>query len=180
MANRKLKTILIPILFSLVTGIIIAAFDILLHISCFQEVRVLNLFVYALFLFAIYWTASLYRDLIQKGFISFWQSFKVCLLIGITAAIVVGALRFLFLTYFWQEDLGEILARAAEEMLYAFPWYTNSQVEEKLSFITFSYRPEVSAILYMLIYSGWAVVFAFLAAVYVKRIDRNISDLLSK
>ncbi len=114
----------------------------------------------------------------RGGYISYWGAFKNCFLIGFWAAVIIGAARYLFLVYFQEINIESILQQAEEEMLMSYPWLTNNQVDQKLAYLEYSYKPLVSAALYFFIYMGWSVLFSFLAAIYVKRIDRNISDII--
>lgn len=178
MKKSKLNSILVLSVYSLFTGILIITFDTLLHMAHFEDFRILNLFIYVLFLLAIFWTASFYRDMfMEKGYISYKQSFAVCFRIGFFAAVVIGIGRYVFLEYTGNVDLKAILETAKEHLAITHPWYGNTEVAQKLDLIEFSYKPIVSSFLYVLMYTFWALFFSFLSAFYIKRIDRTISDI---
>lgn len=178
MKKSKLHSVLVLSVYSLFTGILIITFDILLHLAHFEDFRILNLFIYVLFLLAIFWTGSFYRDMfMERGYISYKQSFGVCFRIGFFAAVVIGIGRYLFLEYNTNIDVNAILETAKEHLSVSHPWYDDKEIAQKLELIEFSYRPIVSSLLYVMIYTSWALFFSFISAFYIKRIDRTISDI---
>ncbi len=168
-----------PFVFVFLNGIAIGLFvgitDSSLHFMNLENYKILNIILFILLFLAVYGSIIVLRDKICDGIISYGGAFRNILFTGIIAAAVIGFTRFIYLSYIVNIDIDSILNQTKETMLNKYSLYTTEQIDNRLSFIEFSYNPIISSILYFTYYLIFVIIFALFASFLIKRIDRNIS-----
>ena len=156
-------------------GLFIGILDSIFHFINFEQFRILNIIVFLVFFISVYRSVIFYRDKMHQGIITYGCTFRNMLFIGIVAALIIAAIRFLFLEYVINIDINSILDNTRISINEQSSLYSDDQIQNRLSFIEFSYNPIVSSILYFGYYFLYVIVFTFFASFLIRRIDRNIS-----
>lgn len=156
-------------------GLFIGIIDSIFHFINFEGYRLVNVIVFLVFFISVYWSIIVYRDNIHQGIITYGCAFRNTLFVGIVAAIIIAVIRFLFLEFVINIDIASILNETRATMNEQTGVYTDEQINNRLSFLEFSYKPFISSILYFGYYFLYVIVFTFFASFLIKKIDRNIS-----
>lgn len=171
----KNRSVFLVLLFGVVLGLIIGIFDSVMHRVGLELNRVVNLLVFVIYFIGIFWFSSYYRDRICKGFLSYNRALKITFSMGIVASAIVSAIRFVYLKYVFSVDLAQIVANTRSNMIGHYELYPAELIENRLRFIEFSYDPIVSAVMYFVYYSVFALSFGLIISLFIRRIDRTIS-----
>ena len=91
------------------------------------------------------------------------------------ATFVLSIIRFVYLKYISNLDLNSILDKTQQTMINHSESYKEELINNRLSFIEFSYDPFVSSTFYFLYYTLIALFFAFITGILLRKIDRDIS-----
>lgn len=169
------KPLSLLILMGAAIGLFIGILDSIFHFINFEGYRLVNVIVFLVFFISVYWSVIVYRDKIHNGIITYGRAFRNTIVIGIVAAFIIAAIRFLFLEFVVNIDINSILDETRVAMTEQAGNYTDEQISNRLSFIEFSYNPFISSILYFNYYLLFVIVFTFFASFLIKRVDRNIS-----
>jgi len=169
------KPFLFLALTGIATGLFIGIMDSWLHFSGFENNKILNIILFVLFFATVYWAVTFLRDRFKSGLLSYFKSFISITFTGGIAALTIALIRYIYLNYVISINIDPILAQTKETMLNKYSLYTAEQINNRLSFIEFSYNPLISSLLYFTYYIAFVIIFAIFASLILKRIDRNIS-----
>jgi hypothetical protein len=169
------RSVILLTLIGIALGLFVGMLDSFLHFVNFEGFKVVNIIVFVLFFVGVYWSVAFLRERLKNGIISYMGALRNTLYVGVVAAIIISAVRYVYLTYIIKIDIAEILDQTKESMLNRYSLYSDEIINNRLSFIEFSYDPIVSSLLYFAYYLVFVIVFAFLASFVLRRIDRNIS-----
>ncbi len=162
-------------LLGIATGLFIGILDSFFHFVGFEDFKILNLIIFILFFIAIYWSINLYREKLTDGFLTYVSAFRNTIYIGIISSLAISAIRFVFLKYISKVNMPNILNKTEQTMLDHYSLYKEDLIDNRLSFIEFSYDPVISSIFYFFYYMFLTFVFSLIASFFLRRIDRNIS-----
>ena len=169
------KSVALLTLMGIAIGLFIGIFDSSLHFLDYEGIKSVNILIFTLFFTGVYWSALFFRNKIRNGLISYFGAFRNIFYIGTVAAAIIAIVRYTYLTHVVKVDIGTILNQTKESMTNRYSYYSEEIINNRLSFIEFSYDPVVSSLLYFGYYLIFTIVFAFLASFLLRRIDRNIS-----
>lgn len=169
------KSVALLTLMGIAIGLFIGIFDSFLHFLNYEGFKIVNILIFILFFTGVYLSVLFLRNRMRNGLISYFGSFRNIFYVGIVAAVVIAAIRYTYLTYVVNVDISAILDQTKESMINRYSYYTEEIINNRLSFIEFSYDPVISSILYFGYYLTFVIIFAFLASFIIRRIDRNIS-----
>ncbi len=170
-----LKSLALLTLMGIAIGLFVGIFDSYLHFTGYEDAKIVNILIFILFFMSVYWSVIFFRNRLHNGLISYFKAFTNIFYIGIIAAAVIGAVRYTYLTYVVKVDVSAILNQTKESMINRYSYYSEEILNNRLSFIEFSYDPVVSSVLYFGYYLTFVIIFAFFASFILRRIDRNIS-----
>ena len=170
-----LKSVALLTLMGIAIGLFIGIFDSFLHFISYEDVKIVNILIFIIFFTSVYWSVVFFRNRLQDGLISYFRAFANIFYVGIIAAAIIAAVRYTYLTYVVKVDVSAIINQTKNSMISRYSYYSEEIINNRLSFIEFSYDPVVSSILYFGYYLTFVIIFAFLASFILRRIDRNIS-----
>ncbi len=162
-------------LMGIAIGLFVGILDSFLHFVNFENSKIVNITIFIIFFIGVYWSVLFFREKLKKGIITYGGAFRNIFYIGFIAALVIAMVRFTFLTYIVKTDINAILNQTKQSMMDRYNMYTDEIINNRLSFIEFTYDPFVSSVLYFGYYLILVIVFAFFASFIIRRIDRNIS-----
>ncbi len=171
----RIKLVLFTILLGIAVGLLTGILDSAIHQFGLQQYKLLSIIVFLIFFFSVYFAAVFYRNNLTDGYLNYWQSYKLLFFIGSISSFIIGILRFVYLKYIAVIDIQEILERTEKTMLDHYSTYPDELVTNRLSFIEFSYDPVISSLFYIIYYLLHVLVFTFIGAAILRRIDRNIA-----
>ncbi len=169
------KAILILTLIGLALGIFIGILDSLFHFIGFENFKVINLFIFLAFFTGVTTSVLMLRNNFMNGYISYWGALKNSIYVGTIASFIISIIRFVYLKYIAKIDIEAILSKTEKTMLDHYSLYKDELIDNRLSFIEFSYDPAVSSMMYFFYYMSLVVFFSIIVSFFIKRIDRNIS-----
>lgn len=169
------KIILLTTLLGIAVGLFTGILDSLFHYIGFESYRLVNIVIFLLFFASIYFATITIRNKYMGGFMTYVCAFKNSFYIGAIASAIIAIVRFVYLKYIAVIDIDKILNKTEQTMLDHYSGYKEELIDNRLSFIEFSYDPIVSSIMYFMYYMIIAFIFAFAASFLIKKIDRNIS-----
>lgn len=169
------KSTILLSLMGIAIGLFIGILDSFFHFVNFESFKIINIIVFLLFFIGVYWSVLFFREKMNNGIITYGGAFRNTFYIGFVSALVIAAVRYTFLTYIVKPDISAILNQTKESMIGRYSLYTDEIINNRLSFIEFSYDPIVSSLLYFGYYLMFVIIFAFFASFIIRRIDRNIS-----
>ena len=170
-----LKSVALLTLMGIAIGLFIGISDSYLHFINYESAKIVNILIFILFFMGVYWSVLFFRNKIRNGLLSYFRAFINIFYIGMISAGVIAAIRYTYLTYIVKVDINVILDQTKESMTSRYSYYSEEILNNRLSFIEFSYDPVVSSVLYFGYYLTFVIIFAFLASFILRRIDRNIS-----
>lgn len=170
-----IRSVLLLTLIGIAIGLLIGILDSFFHFVNFEGFKVVNILVFVLFFVGVYRSIIFLREKLKNGIISYFSVFRNTLYVGIVSALVIAVIRYVFLSYIVKVDVEAILDKTKETMINWYSLYSEEIINNRLSFIEFSYDPIVSSAFYFGYYLVFTVVFAFIASFILRRIDRNIS-----
>jgi len=170
-----LKSVVLLTLMGIAIGLFIGISDSYLHFINYEGAKIINILIFILFFMGVYWSVIFFRNRLRNGLISYLRAFKNIFYVGMISAGVIAAVRYTYLTYIVKVDVSAILNQTKESMTSRYSYYSEEIINNRLSFIEFSYDPIVSSVLYFGYYLTFVIIFAFLASFFLRRIDRNIS-----
>ncbi|MBC8320242.1 MAG: DUF4199 domain-containing protein [Bacteroidetes bacterium] len=163
------------ILMGIAIGLFIGMLDSMVNFINFESYKIINLLVFLVFFIGVYWSVSFHRSKIGRGIISYGSALKNTLFIGFISSLIIAGVRFTYLKYIVNTDINTILDQTKKTMTDHYSLYNEELINNRLSFIEFSYDPAVSAFLYFTYYMLFVIAFAIFASIFARRIDRNIS-----
>jgi len=169
------KTVLLLTLFGIGVGLLTGILDSFFQFIGYENNRYLSIFIFILFFIGVYISTSIFRNKLLDGFITFGLAFKNSFYIGMIATFVLSIIRFVYLKYISNLDLNSILDKTQQTMINHSESYKEELINNRLSFIEFSYDPFVSSTFYFLYYTLIALFFAFITGILLRKIDRDIS-----
>ncbi len=169
------KPILLTTLFGIAIGLFTGILDSFFHFIGFEEYKIINILIFALFFIGIYRSIVYLRDQLLNGFLSYWGGLKSIIYLGAIASFTIASIRYVYLKYVIKLNIEPILEKTEKTMLDHYSFYREELIDNRLSFIEFSYDPIISSSLYFFYYISFVVIFAIIASFYIRRIDRNIS-----
>jgi hypothetical protein len=124
---------------------------------------------YAALLGGVVLSSLHYRTKRMGGFITYGQSFSAGFFAGLYAAIIVGIFSYIFI-YFMGEDYMDVLIQKAEESaLEKNPNMSDDEYDMTMKFTRWLMQPWVMAILGMLSFAFYSLVFSLIASIFIKR-----------
>lgn len=173
--SMRIKLILLVILLGIAVGLLTGILDSFIHYTDLQGYKFLNIIVILLFLSGTFIATLIYRNKLTDGYLNYWQAFIKFFIIGTIASVIISVIRFVYLKYIAVIDIQAILDETEKTMLDHYSQYGDELIDNRLSFIEFSYDPVISSTFYFLYYVLYGFIFGFLAAAFLRRIDRNIA-----
>lgn len=169
------KSILILSMLGIVVGLLTGIFDSLFQFIGLDGYRFFSVIVFIIFFLGIYISTFFYRNKVLDGFMDFKCAFKNSFYIGVIASLTLAIMRFIYLKFIANVDLDSILSNTKQSMIDHSSLYTDELINNRLSFIEFSYDPFISSSFSFLYYIIIALGFAFFASIILRKIDRDIS-----
>lgn len=169
------KAILILTLLGLALGLFTGILDSLFHFIGFENFKVINIFIFLAFFTGATISVLMLRNNFLNGYITYWGALKNFIYVGTIASFTISAIRFVYLKYIAKIDLEAILNKTEKTMLDHYSQYKDELIDNRLSFIEFSYDPAVSSMMYFFYYMFMVVAFALIVSLFIKKIDRTIS-----
>ena len=169
------RPIVLITLLGIAIGLAMGLLDSLFHFIGYEDYKVINIIIFILFFMGIYKSVAMVRDKLLSGFISYGHSVKSTIYVGIIASLLISSVRYLYLKHIANTNIEQILDNTEKHMLDHYSYYPEALIENRLSFIEFSYDPLISSILYFGYYLVIVVIFALIASIFLRKIDRNIS-----
>lgn len=169
------KNILLLTLFGISVGLLTGILDSLFQYLGFDNNRYVSIFVYIILFTGIYMSVRIYRNKILNGFIDLKEAYRRSFTIGVVASFTLAILRFFYLKFIAVTDMETILSKTQQNMINHSDSYKDDMISNRLSFIEFSYDPLVSSTFYFFYYTIIVLFLAFLAAILLRKIDRDIS-----
>ena len=171
----RIKLILLVILLGIAVGLLTGILDSFVHYTDLQGHKSLSVLIIILFLAGTFTATIVYRNKLTDGYLNYWPAFTKFFIIGFTASIIISVIRFIYLKYIAVIDIQAILDKTEKTMLDHYSQYGDELIDNRLSFIEFSYDPVISSAFYFLYYTMYVLVFGLLAAAFLRKIDRNIA-----
>ncbi len=169
------RSVLLLSLLGIAIGLLTGIFDSLFHFIDLKEYKLVNIFIFLIFFICLFWSVSFFRNKLLSGFLSYGKALKSLILVGITATLTISIVRFVYLKYIANIDINMILDKTEQTMIDHYSLYKDELINNRLSFIEFSYDPFVSSVLYFIYYLLLVFAFSLIAAFFLRKIDRNIS-----
>ena len=162
-------------LFGIAIGLFTGILDSFFHFIGFEGYKIISIFIFVLFFMGIYKSIVYLREQLLEGFIFYWAGFKSIVYVGAIASLLISAIRYVYLEYIVKINIEPILDKTQKTMLDHYSLYRQELIDNRLSFIEFSYDPIISSSFYFIYYISFVIIFAIIASFFVRRIDRNIS-----
>jgi uncharacterized protein DUF4199 len=169
------KSVLLLSLMGIAIGLLTGILDSLFHFIGFEEYKIINVFIFVLLFTGIYWSVLFFRDSISSGFMTYGSAIKNMMFVGAISSLFISIVRYVYLKHIANININSILDSTEQSMIDHYSLYKEDLINNRLSFIEFSYDPFVSAIFYFGYYMFVVLFFALIASFFLKRIDRNIS-----
>lgn len=169
------KIILLLSLFGITVGLLTGILDSFFHYIDFERFRLTSLFIFLLFFVSIYISTITIRNKFMGGYMTYVSAFRNSLYIGTIASLVIAVIRYVYLKYVAVIDIDIILNKTEQTMLSHYSAYKEELINNRLSFIEFSYDPVISSTMYFVYYMLFTLGFAIIASLLMQKIDRNIS-----
>ena len=169
------KSIVLITLLGIVIGLTTGLLDSFFHFVGFEEYKIISIAIFTLFFIGIYWSTLFLRKRLLDGFMNYWRAFINTVYIGTISSLVISTIRYVYLKHVVNIDIEAIRNNTEKTMLDYYSLYKEELIENRLSFIEFSYDPFISSAFYFFYYLTFVIIFALIASVFLRRIDRNIS-----
>lgn len=169
------KAALIIVLLGIAVGFITGILDSVIQYTNLQEYKILNIIVFVVFFAAMSYALIIYRNQINGGFMSYWSSLFSSMILGLVSSFTISLTRFVYLKYISKTDIDIVLDKTEKIMLDHYNQYGDELIDNRLSFIEFSYEPVVSSMLYFIYFMIFVIAFSIIGSFFIRRIDRNIA-----
>lgn len=129
---------------------------------------------YIILLAGIVLSSLYFRNNRLNGQITYGKSVSVGFLTGLIAGVIASIFTYFFITYLGEEYLQQTLERAEEKMLEARPDMSDEELEMALIWTEKMMKPAWMAILSILSYAFFSIVFALIASIFIKKEDQSV------
>jgi len=129
---------------------------------------------YVVLLAGIVLSSLYFRNNRLNGQITYGKSVSVGFLTGLIAGIVAAIFTYIFIIYLGEEFIREALEKAEEKMLEVRPDMSDEELDIAMIWTEKMMKPTWIAIISILSYAFYSIVFALIASIFIKKEDQSV------